>query len=117
MSKAQPAHGGLRPVGKNRLQTAPASGFGFRPTSAGQGGQSCPASGGNLPFALRGGRGVGFLDNCPAGALRGADSGNPRGAYLFPLPLGGGNLGRCSKQLAEFLLKSINSLFDVGCPT
>jgi hypothetical protein len=49
--------------------------------------------------------------------LRGADSGNPGGAYFLPLPPCGGSRSRRAKQSAEFLLKGINSFFDIGCPT
>ena len=112
----------LRPITKNCLQRCLACGFDFRPTSAGRRGQTRPACCGKLAFALRGrcGWGSGLLNSCPAGALRGAHSGDPGGADLLPLRCSGGVNGRRSrsaKELGELTLKGINALFDICCPT
>ena len=106
----------------NGLQSGLAGGFDLRPTGAGQGGQSRPAGRGEVPFDLRGALagGLGFLNRCPAGFLRGADSGNPGSADLLPLRGGSGfsrSRSRSPKQLEEFLLKSVNALFDICGPT
>jgi hypothetical protein len=104
---------------KNRLQGCLAGSFDLRPACPGQGDKSRAAGGRKLALPRGLSRSLAFLDSRPAGSLRSADSGNSGGAYLLPLWRYGcsGSYVWRPKQLAEFLLKGINSLFNICCPT